>query len=530
MDVVGYHITNEGIVTDRGDVVKVPPFLGFLVDKYPDCQKVLYDLDAAVASLSKLIELNPKEAEILLKGKLYVSPYKLTYFPSHFFSVDYGGGANHPYANFANMNQVGYHDAQYTEDNSIEDAIKKAKQARDTAIEVSKSFKYLGLSTDNIASPLSAFLKKYSLKHCPTVSDCPDKVANLAWEAVRGQWFEGYVMGSAENCFDFDINGSYCSEMSQIPDIRYGSWVESDSIPNAASLGIARVSLTIDSDFHPFIVRIGKESNFTPIGTFENILGLNAIRLLEKWKLGTYKILEGHWFVPMHRNNVISGNPYEGTMKWLWSKKINATARNKTIVTRVYSAIWGRTLQTLSDGSFGDMFNPIVGYTVEENSRIKVADACLTEGIKPIAIMADGFLTNKEIKSLPLNSELGGWKLSAKGKCIIAGSGAVCFEGDNPPEGLALRYDSLIEQINENPDATSYTRSKYSPVTLTLALQYEENFVKLGQIEKIDRTLTIGEDTKRLYFDRPKTGRDLISGKIYESTAHDYKRLTSYTN
>jgi len=135
--------------------------------------------------------------------------------------------------------------------------------------------------------------------------------------------------------------------------------------------------------------------------------------------------------------------------------------------------------------------------------------------------MADGFITDQPI-NMPLSTKMGGWRLSAQGKCIIAGTGMVVFEGKAPPAELALSYDSIHRQIKKNPDATQYSRSAYSPVTLALALQ--QDWSKLGQIQKIERTLTIGTENKRMYLDKPKSGRDLLS-KTYDSMPWDFREL-----
>lgn len=522
---IGFHITNEYIADSTGKIVTEPPYLGWLLDSYPNSTKVFYDMDASVASLCRLLNFTEEEARKLLSGKIHLETgYTLTYFPKTWFSIDYSRYT----VNFANMNQVGYLDSvSYSENETIEDSINKAKQARDCAIEVAKCFQSLGLSTDKLASPIATFLGERKLDFIPTMDDCPDEVNQLARDAIKGQWFENYNIGYWDMAYDLDVNGSYCFELSKLPSVspKQGIWQKSVVVPDLATLGIAKGYLYTQAPFHPFIIKLGGDNNFTPTGKdIPTILTLQEIQFLKRWNLGTFTINEGHWFIPNPRNVP----PYAGVMNWLWGKKANAQGRLRQIVTRLYSGLWGRSLMTLSDGSFGDMYNPIIGVTTETNSRLHVAEACLQNNLIPLAIMADGFVTDKEDVNLPISNKLGEWKLSAKGKCIIAGSGMVCFEGDNPPEGLALRYDDLVNQIKESPDASEYTRSKYSPVTLALALQ--QGFDKLGTIQKVDRTLKIGEEDKRIYYDRPKTGQDLISGKIYNSTSWDYKTLKSLLN
>lgn len=516
MSFLGIHITNDGITLSTGQVITEPPFFGKLFEACNGHTPVLYDLDANVASLAALIGLTKEQGQKLLeKEKLWISPYSIVYFPKRFLGIDYSGGRNHPYLNFANMNQIGYHDSAYTEDNSLEDALVKAKQAEATAKAVYSILFKLGLQDTNLISPSSTFFKKFTLKW-PTIDDCPDEASELAWKGVCGQWFGAYKLGSF-NAYDYDINGSYLAELSKLPDIRNGNFIEAQMPPDNATLGISEGIITTEADFHPFLTKHNK-SNYTPTGRFPAILTLQALQFLKRWNLGTCQSNRGYWWIPKSHHYEV----YKGAMMFLWKARQGTSGRERLLIQRIYSSLWGRALQHSDTKGFGDMFNSIIGLTVETNSRLHVAEACMQANIIPLAVQADGFLTDTEI-DLPLSTELGGWKLSAQGKCIIAGTGMVAFEGKDTPAELAIDYTTLKNQIDENPDATQYSRSAYSPVTLALALQ--QDWDKLGQIQKIERTLTIGTENKRCYLDKPKTGRDLLD-KTWDSMPWDYKELT----
>jgi hypothetical protein len=526
---IGYHITNQGIYTSENDFINKPPYLGFLLEQYPTAQKVFYDLDSSVASLLSLLDFTENEATRLLKrGKFYDNGYKYTYFPKHFFALDYGAWDGHPSCSFANMNQVGYLTPTYHENETLEDNFNKAKLAKETAIKVCNTFKSLGLG-DNIISPLSALKRNFNLDF-PSLDYLPPELLDLAYKAVCGQWFESYCMGKIDNCYDYDINGSYAYCMSNIPDIRHCYIKKSTEIPNNAILGLASGTINIDAEFHPFITQVN-DDNFTPTGKYPRLMTLSELKFLYRWKLGTYKINSGYWVIPKKLTY-----PYRGIMNWLWTKKQGTQGNTRDIITRLYSSLWGSQLQIIEKNGeveFGELFNSLIGLTTEVNSRLHVAEECFKNKIKPHAIMADGFVTDKEC-DLPLSKKLGEWKLSAKGNCIIIGSGAIVFEKENQPEGLALNYNDLLNSINANPNSNEYIRSKYSPITLDMALQktlsdnpedYEFTFNQLGEIREVKRTLTIGDENKRIYYEKPETGKDLISGKIYYSSPINYSLL-----
>jgi hypothetical protein len=506
---IGLHATKNTMV-DSYEFKENPEDL-FIInrDKY---NTVVYDLDAFVASILHILYITKEQGQELYKtGRLNINGYKIVYFPKTFFVVNE--------VIFQNMNQDGYLKPVYTKHNSIIDICSKAIEAKDTAIRVSEAFKYFGLDNNNISSPIKAFLNKNKLDW-PTVDDIPEEASELSWQAIKGHWFEVTTIGNFQNTFMYDLNGSYCYELSKIPDIRFGWFVESKEIPDKAILGIASGILETEAQFHPFMVRIDK-NNYTPTGKYPNILGLEAIKLLHHDKLGTFKINKGYWFCsdkPQY--------PYKQQMEWLWHKKRTATnSTQKAIATRLYSALWGIQGQYIPGKDvFGEYFNPFIHYLVEENSRIHVARTCLQHKITPLAIVGDGFITDKKL-DIHANAGLGSWKLSKQGKCLITGSGGIAFESNEPPKGLALHYNTLISQFKQHPTWNKYPRNKYSPVTLALALQTD--FSKLGSIHEVERSLQVGYNYERMFLDRPSTGKDLLNGKVYNSTPWNYDILAT---
>lgn len=532
MDFIGFHTTNKHIVTSENHQLELPLYLDDLIEICNNKTAVFYDLDGSVASICKHLELTKEQCGRLLdKGKLYIAPFALTYYPQRFFSVDRIGGANHPYVNFANMNQVGYGEVHYTEDNSIEDSFKKAKEAKQTAEEVYKIFQKLEIANGSIVSPTSAFLKKHSF-NWPTVDDLPIEVSKLAYEAVTGQWFEAYSLGHLGNdnntcAYDYDLNASFLSIMADLLDIRRGQWLhlkELDSNTlNNAFYGVATGQLTTDAEFHPFAKQIkhsdekDDKDNYTPTGTFPKTMTIQDLRFLDKHKLGTYKYNDGWFWLPKGKQY----QPYRGVMMNLWQKRQGTTGREKLIIQRIYSSIYGRSLERHESTGFGELFNPIIGLTTLNTNALKVTDACLSNNIVPLAIMADGFISSQQC-NLPISTKPGEWKLNAQGKCLIAGTAAVAFQNGKESAELAIDYNDLMQQIKDSPKSKEYKRTRWSPVTLALAL--ERNFDELGEIKPIDRTLKIDGESKRHYGIKPKNGDDLIN-KNFESTAWDYSLL-----
>lgn len=536
----GYHASRDFIVSSSGDIAVANQFgdnylhfLDWLVFLHPKEINIAYDIDAFVSVLLWMIGLTKEECQILHdKEKLELTPYRLTYFAGKFFAIDIGHGEGHPCFELINAAQTGYLKTHYKEVETLEDTTAKAKEAHSLIVGLSRAYKRLGLSLwrfgddDDFGSPIKAFLKAFKLNHIPTMDDMPIEVSQMAWEAVKGSWVETYNIGRYD-AFDYDQNSSYAASLAKIPDFRKGTWVHSKEIPDKATHGVASIIQSTQSRFHPYIVKIGTE-NSTCIGTYPNVISLQKIRCMQKHKNATYEILDGHFWLPSEYGNQFQ--PYKGAITYLWNMRQGQTGIDKVLCQRVYAGIYGKSLERVRKNgkdSWGDLYCPIVGMTVEDNTHINIFETCTEHRITPLAINTDGFLSPKE---LPIHStELGKWKLSHQGKVIINSANAIAFEGKDDSGGeLALHYGWLMEQIRKEPEATSYSISKYAPITLSKALAYVgQKFTQLGTIEKVELKYSISTSQKRAFFKKPQTGDELISGQVFDSMPFDYSAVSN---
>lgn len=516
-----YFIDNTGIYASDGRTLLHPKgsqVFDWLLADNPKENKLFYDLDPSVASLIKMT-LNEQQAEDLYKKeKVVVDGYKITYFPTRFFAID---GAN-SFINFGNM--IRYKsDVHYSPDDTIDDKIAKAKEAESIAISTRQILKELGLDPQRIISPVGALIDKYvwSLRP-PTVDDIPMEVGELAYKTIKGNWLEAYQLGYWQEAFDYDINLAYGSVLSTLLDIRRGVWVEDTAIPNNAIYGFADGILDINKPFHPFLMKQGDEYTYTPMGNRPDQLTKQQIDLLHQHQLGTFDIKQGWWWIPSETKPKYT--PLKGIITHLHKIRSESDGLKRAILRQMIAGIWGRMVEVRKD-KFGKLFNPVWGSIVENNIKCQVCDTCLSAKIIPLLVAVDGVITEKP---LPIQdtSTMGGWRLSHKGKCIIASSGVVGFEGKEGAEEFALRFEWLYQQLQEYPKQTEYTMAKYSPMTLAKAIQ-NNTFDKLGELQQSNRTIIIGKDYKRLWKDYPKDGADLLANH-YQSTPIDSVMAKGY--
>ena len=310
-------------------------------------------------------------------------------------------------------------------------------------------------------------------------------------------------------------NSAYGSVLARLVDTRRGTWVHSNEMPPRAFYGFASGILTVDAPFHPFIMKQDEEYTYTPVGSRRDTLPKSMIDLLYKYKLGTFEIDNGWWWIPSDSKPMYE--PLRGIITHLHTIRSESDGLKKAILRQMIAGIWGRMLEIKKD-KFGTLFNPVWASVVENEIKCQVCETCLSNNITPLLVAVDGIITDKP---LPIESslEMGKWRLSHVGKCIIVSSGVVGFEGKQGAEEFALRYEWLQNQLFDNPSESEFSMNKYSPLTLAKAIQ-TDNLKHLGELQEVNRVINIGKDYKRLWKKYPKCGEDLLNN-VYDSVPID---------
>lgn len=508
---IGYHIATGGIASSSGETCPGPPYLDWLVEREPG---ILYDLDAGAAALLRLIGITKEEGQKLWdKGRLYLAPYRITYFPGRLLTIDKGFGLGHKWVNFCDASQ--YRRSMFTDQEDTIAMHLSAEIAEDIAGMVAESFESLGLPAGRLTSPIAAFsvahLEKLSL---PKVGDIPAAVVSLAQQCIKGSWFEAYHQGYFREAWDYDLNGAYASELAHLLDLRRGEWVQSLEEPEGAVYGFAQGELKTWAELHPFVTK-GRGGNlFTPVGRWETVLTKKELDFLKEFELGSFTVKDAWWWIPRG----YPSRPLAGLVAWLWGKRITAPPLTREIIKRILAGLWGKSLE-VRRGEYGQYYNPVWGAIVECNTRVKVASTCLVGGVEPLHIALDGIVVDGELNLpylTPESNTLGAWRLSHTGQCIIGSSGVVGMEGKDNEEEFSITFDWLMEQISQDPDAVSYSMTTWSPVTLGQALNWNE-WEQLGEVRLLTRAVKIGGDFKRVWKRQPTTGRELIGQSPYSS-------------
>lgn len=530
MQVIGYHIINGMIVNSLGeswqDGQSTTDILEFLLEYKPDSIKVFYHLDYCVANLFKYLQIDKNDLRKLLnENDVYLAPYKFSYMAKKYFNLQYGGGRGAPFANFNDMYQF-HRNSDLTE----HDAIWYAKEAARIGQGVYDALVKIGLAPTALTSPVRCWEKEVLSKmDLPGMDDIPEQVAKMAYDCCEGGWVEAFQKGHWEKTWDYDIRSAYGSFTRNLLDTRYGSWQELPYYDPACYYGYAECNVEVLSNFSPITFRNNNEK-ITPIGKFPKpqMLSKRYLDFNAKYKVANIEIINGQWWFP---DKLVY--PLEDMIDYLFKAKEGAVGLEKDVNKRILAGTWGKFLQ-VNAKSFGDLFNPVWAEDVETGCRLGTAAFVLDNHLEKhvLHVAVDGVLSSKPVK-IAEECKIGEWKLSNIGAAYVISSGICAVQGkdlevssDKEGSDFILRYDWMHEQIRCNPNATEYTMSKLSPVTVQKAVT-QNKLDSLGQHEEIVKTVDISFETKRDYVDLPQTGSQL-QHKKYVSKPTDIISILKY--
>lgn len=527
MRVVGYHVTNTGIIANSDkEVTKEPPYFDWLLRTKPDTLKVLYYMTQDVANLCKTVNMSKEELQRLSsKGnKAYLPPYKIDYIPNRYFALHKGYYWGAPFGFFADAHQ--FKNTEASEARTVDECIEKAKEAQEIGEDVLSALTSLGLRPKSLTSPIKTFTQEVLNKlNLSTVNDLPEEAGYYAYECCKGNWVEAFQLGHWDNVWNYDIVSAYPSQTAKLLDTRQGKWVQSKSVIKEAAYGYCKGEINIkkDTEFTPFIFKQDNDKNLVlshnVVGKYSTFITKKELEFLEYWNQGSFDIENGWWWIPEKEVR-----PLEQTINWLYLEKEKAEGIKKVTIKRIMSAIFGKMLEIRND-DFGELMNPVWAAEIETNTRLKVADFILRHNkVKDLVHIA----VDNAILSSPIETELekniGEWELSTISPCICTGTGAVAIRDDGVGE-FHLKYDWMKEQIEQNPEASEYEMTKMIPVTVGEACG--DKFEKLGQLQELTKVIGIGQGEKRAYKEQPQNGRELLN-RTYSSSPWDISLIESF--
>lgn len=489
--------------------------LNFLLEPYPNQFRIAWDLEAFVAPILSLLA-----KEQLLKlyetGQAWVkeSGHSITYNPKKSLYLTLG-------SNRAKY----YHLKQFFGDDEKEPEV-LGELAKKGGLLLSE-LKGIGIEPKRLSSSVAMIDDLLDGIDFPNWEELPEEVGQMAWECCGRHWTEahkiGWFDGVKQQVFDYDINSAFPCAVSNLLNLRYGTWVKGRDIPDDAYYGFARGVVDIDSDVSPVVYVDAYGHLYNPKGRRRQVLPLRLIRLIRDFGIGKFKSDSGWGWIP---KKVVVGHesefkPFRELMGKLYGHRQKSRLLNK-IMKGASVGSYGRLLQTFRDGTFAKTFNSVYGAIVESEVTAQVAEFILTNKLEAdvIHISTDGVLLDKRL-GMENGELMGQWRLDSSGPALVVSSGCL-FYGDKRPNQIS--YPEAMEMIRGKPKASSWEKASRRMCTMGDVLEGGG----LGDIGKI-MPIVVGFGLKiehdRQFEKLPNSGKELLENK-YQSRALSVGKLT----
>lgn len=406
---------------------------------------------------------------------------------------------------FARRSRV-YDIARYFIGHSIEEESRLASGCS----QVLTAFLNIGMKVAALNSPASVFQDfVLSNSKIPKVNSVPLKALDMAWNCMRGGWIEAISLGFHEEIYDYDIISSYPNTMRGLPDITQGNWVTSTQYQSGALLGFVKAEVQLyNTTLSPISVRI-RSHIYSPYGKLEMFLTKAELDAIIQYKLGSFKILEGHWMY-----SSINRLPFEDVITEIFEAKTKLTGLERSLVKTMSVSLFGKFLQiSMISGKLmcGRMFNPVYGAEVLARARINVFDMVKNDQQSVASIAIDGVMSKKQL-NVRLGENLGDWRLEVKGPSIIMGSGLHTIKGK--------KTELDLFELAQGPVRRKIDLGNESYATITACLGTGLNFEDACVKRVNTRQVPVNYDVKRWWIKRPGNTQELLKSNYNGSRWH----------
>lgn len=473
------------------------------------------DLDQFVAPIIKLLGMNIAES-LYHKNRVTFRPFNLSYVHGKKFQIiDIRSQGKR--VSIYDLSQ--YFPKEDTSNLPLE-------IASDRALQVVKAVKGLNLPSRNFSSPVKLFEESYlSRMSLPVLSDIPDEVIGLSSKCAGKLWIQAYKLGYFENIKDYDMKGAFPNIMKDLIDIRRGYWTKvkdfADPLMKKAYYGYFKGKITIKDNavIHPIMKNRNPNSKntedkswYSPVGTWNDILTLEEILFIQRWRLGTFEPFSGWVFIP---DKII--RPFRNTISNMLLKwKESSDPVVKTIAKRMSVGIYGKMLEKYED-RLGKYYNPVYGAEITSRCRLECANFIYRNKLinDLIHIYVDGVAyqdNDSKITKLEAYSNDIQWQFEYEGKMLVLSSGLI-YSADKKPKGLHL--NEIIDLFEKNPKKGIYSVTKQRPITLKEAVQMND-LSKVGLVSDFKTEIDFySMEHDRNFKPVPMCGKDIM-----RKTAH----------
>jgi len=246
---------------------------------------------------------------------------------------------------------------------------------------------------NKLTSPIGVFVDTLDISKLPTIHSF-DKTAIDAqlWadKILAYEWRESFGSTSKDE-YHYDLTSAYGSFAVDLPNTDHAEIIHSEKWINC-DWGIVKSELVASSKVSPL------DPDAEYFTTEEILWGVNHDHKFE--------LADGWYF------NFNGDNPYKAILERLLDIKQNNDGLVEYLAKRMQQGIAGKLGQVNDNGTWGELFNPILSLMIRSRCRLAVADFIYSNNLENnlIEVKVDGVTATKKL-DLPTISEAGEWRM-----------------------------------------------------------------------------------------------------------------------
>ncbi len=376
-------------------------------------------------------------------------------------------------------------------------------------------------------SPVAMYMSSMrNLKVFPNINCIPPHAVDILNYAKpcaqRAGWISNMRVGHfpSDKVFDYDVSSSYGFQLANIRNFEKAIYTKTkpsmESILRGDVTGFFEVLLTIYDKIklHPFAYIDESGKPIYPVGTYKTFLTLEEIIFINHYKIGETKVLDG-WYVQF-----LDGNkPMYKTINKMFDNRQLGSMENTLEKGNIVGLV-GQMNSEYENDETSKIYNPMAAGWIYAQARLQVFKFILQNELidDVISIATDGVMSYKSASKTPISTKplMGSWRLNPPSPALVLSPGWILY-ADKHPHGI--NYETAVKMINEKPNSSIYRMQIDRPITLSEAVEMNDLSMvgkTTGHYSTIDLNM-IRLEQDRIYHSFPSTGKQLLSGRIYDS-------------
>lgn len=378
----------------------------FLLEVYPGSLYATWNVKGFGSDLCSLLPGN-KRADLRLKSKTFCDDTKL------FVSDRVIGltGKKHIRDNFFQPVEVNIYGLfKWFPDSQVKPDT--AEQIAELGERLLDTLALVGIDPDKLSSPVAVIADELARHDLPTVwsneSQIFEDACAYALRMSHYEWRQDFR--SARQSYNLDMIAAYPFFIASLPDTdhcRIRHW-KSESLIDTAEWGIMKGELEVTSDICPIPCQTTDGGYvFGVKGKISEVyITTDELRWLKRRKAGTFQMADGYFFQFLNDRK-----PYREVVNRLFQLRQTSNELLSFIIKTQAQGISGKLDQINNDGSYGELYNPVLAAMVRSRCRVAVADFVYDNDLQNdlVAVILDGIRTTRELE-LPQAIAMGNWR------------------------------------------------------------------------------------------------------------------------